>query len=148
MKVFTFQVSPSLRDRFAAPFLQSLSMNPFQPLHIIRVAAGANMLIHGITRISIDGVTPFDGYLGSLGFPPYTAWIITFFEIAGAILLLLNKWTVPLCLLFTAELLMGIVLVHFREGWFVVGAGRNGMEYSVLLIICLLTVVIGKRKQR
>ena len=23
-------------------------------------------------------------------------------------------------------------------GWFVVGAGRNGMEYSVLLIACLL----------
>jgi hypothetical protein len=26
--------------------------------------------------------------------------------------------------------------VHFQEGWFVVGGGRNGMEYSVLLMLC------------
>jgi putative oxidoreductase len=26
------------------------------------------------------------------------------------------------------------------HGWFVVGLGRNGMEYSVLLIVCLLAV--------
>lgn len=35
---------------------------------------------------------------------------------------------------------MGIVLVHAPEGWFVVGLGRNGMEYSVLLIVCLLSL--------
>ena len=32
------------------------------------------------------------------------------------------------------------VLVHLPAGWFVVGLGRNGMEYSVLLIACLLLV--------
>ncbi len=31
-------------------------------------------------------------------------------------------------------------IVHGREGWFVVGAGRNGMEYSVLLITVLAAV--------
>lgn len=35
---------------------------------------------------------------------------------------------------------MGIVLVHASAGWFVVGVGRNGSEYSVLLIVCLLCV--------
>ncbi len=35
---------------------------------------------------------------------------------------------------------MGIVLVHAPAGWFVVGHGRNGMEYSVLLIAALLCV--------
>ena len=29
------------------------------------------------------------------------------------------------------------LVFHFPEGWFVVGAGRNGMEYSVLLIAVL-----------
>ena len=28
-------------------------------------------------------------------------------------------------------------MVHMPAGWFVVGLGRNGMEYSVLLIACL-----------
>ncbi len=36
--------------------------------------------------------------------------------------------------------LMGIVMVHAQDGWFVVGKGRNGAEYSVLLIVALLCV--------
>ena len=28
-------------------------------------------------------------------------------------------------------------MVHWPVGWFVVGGGRNGMEYGVLLIVCL-----------
>ena len=34
----------------------------------------------------------------------------------------------------------GLFMVHAPFGWFVVGAGRNGMEYSALLIVCLLLV--------
>ncbi len=32
--------------------------------------------------------------------------------------------------------------MHAKEGWFVVGVGRNGSEYSVLLIAALLAVII------
>ncbi|MCA1560813.1 MAG: hypothetical protein LC804_11270 [Acidobacteria bacterium] len=43
-----------------------------------------------------------------------------------------------------------------RVGWFVVGAGRNGMEFSTLLIICLVVIamtapaayVLGRRSGR
>ncbi len=48
----------------------------------------------------------------------------------------------PLCAWFAIQLLCGIVLVHFGEGWFVVGGGRNGYEYSVLLIACFVAVAI------
>lgn len=34
----------------------------------------------------------------------------------------------------------GILFVHGREGGFVVGAGRNGMAYSVLLIVSFAAV--------
>lgn len=105
-------------------------------LLIIRLAAAGNMLIHGITRLYVGGVSPFDDYLVLLGFPPYSAWLITFFEIIASVIIIAGKWITPLCLVFCLELLMGIVLVHFSEGWFVVGHGRNGMEYSILLIIC------------
>jgi putative oxidoreductase len=37
---------------------------------------------------------------------------------------------------------MGIILVHAKEGWFVVGAGRNGVEYSVLLIAVFVALAI------
>lgn len=111
-------------------------------LSIIRFAAAGNMLIHGIARIVNEGVTPFDGFLSSLGFPTYSAWIITLFEIGAALALMFNRWVIPLSILFIIQLLMGIILVHGREGWFVVGAGRNGIEYSVLLIICFLTTIL------
>lgn len=116
-------------------------------LIIIRVAAAGNMLIHGIARIVNNGVTPFDGFLSSLGFPHYSAWAITLFEIVGAVLLMLNRWVIPISILFILQLLMGIILVHGREGWFVVGAGRNGVEYSVLLIICFISTFLSARKK-
>ena len=31
------------------------------------------------------------------------------------------------------------------NGWFVVGAGRNGMEYSVLIVACLAAVFLADR---
>lgn len=109
-------------------------------LTLIRFAAAGNMLIHGIARIVTDGVAPFDGFLSGLGFPPYSAWIITLFEVGASLVLLLNRWVIPISILFILQLMMGIILVHGREGWFVVGAGRNGIEYSVLLIICFISI--------
>jgi putative oxidoreductase len=106
---------------------------------LIRFAAGGNLLIHGLARMGNGTVSDFDGYLTSLGFHPFTAWSITFFEIGASILLITGQWVVPLAILFCLELITGIILVHYPEGWFVVGAGRNGMEYSVLLILCFIS---------
>ena len=58
----------------------------------------------------------------------------------GPLLLAWGLLVRPLCLAYSAIYLMGIALVHAPAGWFVVGLGRNGMEYSVLLIACLLGV--------
>jgi putative oxidoreductase len=117
-------------------------------LTLVRVAAAGNMIIHGISRLSEGTVSNFDGWLTSLGFPPFTAWGITFFEIIGGLALIWGKKLVPaICIIFSIQLIMGIALVHFSEGWFVVGAGRNGMEYSVLLIICLASTAIANWKK-
>ena len=43
---------------------------------------------------------------------------------------------------FIVQLSMGIYLIHWAAGWFVVGAGRNGMEFSALLILCLLVIAM------
>lgn len=118
------------------------SKNAKLALFLVRFAAAGNMLIHGITRLSLGTVSNFDGYLNSIGFPPYTAWVLTIFELAGAVTMIIGKWVTPIALIFCLELLMGIILVHFHEGWFVVGAGRNGMEYSVLLIICFISTAL------
>lgn len=111
-------------------------------LTIVRVAAAGNMLIHGISRVVTGGVAPFDEYLSSLGFPPYSAFIITAFELIAAVLIIVNRWTSILSIVFCVELIMGIILVHGPEGWFVVGHGRNGAEYNVLLILCFIGAII------
>lgn len=116
-------------------------------LVIIRVAVAGNLLIHGTFRLVTGGAFGFDGHLQALGFPPFTAWTITFFEILGSVAIIAGKWVTPLCLLFCLELLMGIILVHFQEGWFVVGGGRNGMEYSVLLILCFTATGVAHWKK-
>ena len=100
------------------------------------------MLIHGAARIYAGGVAPFGEFLNAQGFPLgfYLAWAITIFEILGALALAAGYYVPALAVIFAAELIIGIVLVHAKEGWFVVGLGRNGMEYSVLLIVSFLAI--------
>lgn len=116
--------------------MQALAIN------LIRFAAAGNMLIHGITRFASGGVSPFDSWLHGLGFPPYTAWFITAFEIVASIMIMVGKWVAPMSIIFIVQLGMGIFLLHRHHGWFVVGAGRNGMEYNVLMIICFAAVAM------
>lgn len=109
---------------------------------IIRIFLAATMLVHGVARINAGGVAPFGEFLTISGFPLgfYIAWAITIFEIVGGIVLAAGYFVPVISLIFALQLVMGIVLVHAKEGWFVVGLGRNGMEYSVLLIVSFLAV--------
>ena len=56
-----------------------ITNNTHLALAIIRIAAAGNMIIHGIARLYNGTVPNFDGWLSSLGFPPYTAWALTIF---------------------------------------------------------------------
>lgn len=111
---------------------------------IVRVAVAALLEIHGVARLVAGGVTPFGDWLTSLGMPlgHAVAWGITAFEILAPPLLALGffvRWIAPVHI---AILGTGIALVHAPSGWFVVGLGRNGVEYSVLLIACLVAVML------
>ncbi|MCA9764482.1 MAG: DoxX family protein [Gemmatimonadetes bacterium] len=112
----------------------------------LRVAVATILVIHGSYRALHAGyVAGFGEFLTSTGVPlgGSIAVAITAGEIVGGLALAAGRLVVPLALLFAAELAVGIVMVHAPEGWFVVGGGRNGMEYSVLLIVVLLAVAWG-----
>lgn len=108
----------------------------------LRLTLATLIAIHGWARLFADAVTPFGHWLDSLGFPfgMGIAIFITAFEIIGTILLALRRFVAPLTLVYAVIYATGIALVHAPSGWFVVGLGRNGSEYSVLLIACLLCV--------
>lgn len=102
------------------------------------------MFVHGATRIANGTVDDFGGFLGSQGFPLgfYIAWVITLFELIGSVLLAAGFYAWVIALVFALQLAAGIFLVHWKEGWFVVGAGRNGMEFSVVLIVSFLAIAL------
>lgn len=93
---------------------------------------------------------PFGGWLSTQGLPfgLFIAAGVTAFEIIGTPLLAFRKAVAPLTVVFAFIYTMGIWLVHAPSGWFVVGLGRNGAEFSVLLIVCLLGVGLQHVKAR
>lgn len=113
-----------------------------QVLEILRVTVALLILIHGVYRLAAGLVAPFGTWLDSLGFPFGYGWAmaVTLYELVGPLLMLARRWTSLAALGHAAILTLGMVLVHLPAGWFVVGGGRNGMEYSVLLIVALLAI--------
>lgn len=107
---------------------------------ILRLALAGLIAAHGWVRWLSGGVPIFGEWLTSQGLPfGYAiAAAVTAIEILGTVLLAAGRIVAPLTLTYTAIYAVGIYMVHAPEGWFVVGKGRNGVEYSVLLIVALL----------
>lgn len=114
-------------------------------LNLVRLGVAALLGIHGYARAFMGGVDDLGGFLGSKGLPAGVAiaWAITIFEMAGSLVLALGRYVRAIAAGFLAILTVGIVLVHGPAGWFVVGAGRNGAEFSVLLLVCLIALMLG-----
>lgn len=106
---------------------------------VLRLTLAVLLAAHGWMRFLGGGVVPFGDWLNSQGFSfgLYLAAAITGYEILATVFYAAGKWLWQLSLVFVLIYSCGLVLVHAPFGWFVVGAGRNGMEYSVLLIVIL-----------
>lgn len=111
----------------------------------LRIAVAIILLTHSVFGMFNNGINDFGNlYLNQIGFAPFgviLAWSIKLSHVAAAILLILNKYIKLAGFVTIFVLIMGIILVHFQEGWFVVGGGRNGVEYNFLLIIVLLAIM-------
>jgi putative oxidoreductase len=106
----------------------------------LRVVVAGLMAAHGWMRFAGGGVVPFGEWLTSqhVPFGFMVAAGITAIEVLGTPLYAAGRFVPALSAAYASIYVAGITMVHAREGWFVVGAGRNGAEYSVLLIACLL----------
>ena len=115
------------------------SLRDRQAVAALRIVLSAMIFIHGTYRFSVWGMPDFGTWLDSQGIPfgLATAWVITLVEIFGTLLLASGRFPRlqrGLALWFAAQLTVGIIMVHAPSGWWVVGSGRNGVEYSVLLV--------------
>ena len=120
-----------------------------QGLDLVRWVLATLLFIHGLARVLAGGVAPFGAFLDAQGFPAglVLAWAVTVFELVAAPVMAWGRWVTPVALVFAAIYACGIWLVHAPAGWFVVGLGRNGAEYSVLIIACLLANAWAHRHQ-
>jgi putative oxidoreductase len=120
------------------------------PTLVLRLTLAAVFFMHGIPSIFTGAVNNFGNlYLNEVGFDPIglpLAWMIKLSHVACAVLLILNRYIRVAALITIPILVAGIIMIHAAEGWFVVGAGRNGVEFNVLLIGVLVYLAIINKK--
>ncbi len=120
-------------------------MNIFNSSFLLRFAVAVILLLHSIPGMFNNGINDFGRFylsengFGSLGVP--MAWAIKLSHVLCAVCLLLNRFTKLAAIITILILVMGIIMVHAKEGWYVVGGGRNGVEFNFLLIFVLLTII-------
>lgn len=123
-------------------------MNFRNPTFLLRLAVAIILLAHGIPGMFDGSINDFgDLYLNPHGFAPLgvpMAWAIKWSHVGAAFCLLFDKYIQLAGWVTIFILFVGIIMVHFKEGWFVVGGGRNGMEFNFLLIVVLLTIMFPK----
>ena len=106
------------------------------------------LLVHGLAGMFNNGINDFGNlYLNQVGFAPFgvvVAWLVKLSHVGLVISLLTDRYLKFMAITTILILIAGIIMIHFKEGWFVVGGGRNGMEFNFLLIMCLLAVLYPK----
>ena len=114
-------------------------------LSFLRIALIVIFLVHSLAGMFNNGINNFGNlYLNQVGFAPVglpLAWVIKLSHIALAFSLFTDKYLKATTFVTILILTIGIFMIHLKEGWFVVGGGRNGVEFNFLLIMCLLSIV-------
>ncbi|RFS17600.1 DoxX family protein [Emticicia sp. C21] len=112
---------------------------------LLRIAVAIILLMHSIPVMLNNGVNDFGNlYLNKVGFAPIglpLAWAIKISHVVAAFCLIFEKYVKWACIITIIILIAGIVMIHIKDGWFVVGNGRNGIEFNFLLIVVLLTIM-------
>lgn len=123
-------------------------MSIFNSTFILRLAVAIILIAHSIPGMFTGDVTKFgELYLNPIGFAPFgilIAWLIKLSHVGAAISLLFEKYVKWSSIVTIFILVMGIVMVHWKEGWYVVGGGRNGIEFNFILIAVLLSFLFPK----
>ncbi|MEJ2178746.1 MAG: DoxX family protein [Gammaproteobacteria bacterium] len=99
---------------------------------ILRIALGTMFLAHGLLKIMVFTLPGTASFFEQVGFPGWTAYIVTTAEIGGGLLLLagIGVRAVSLALI---SVLAGALFVHVGSGW-VFSNPNGGWEYPAFLI--------------
>ena len=114
-------------------------------LILLRVTTAMLFMAHATARIAYGTIPQFANFMSSQGFPypEYWVWAITLAELVAGTAMIIG-WRVRYAAVpLLAIAIGGIILIHWRFGWFVGEHGTGGSEYSIALIVMLLVVAAG-----
>lgn len=111
---------------------------------LVKLVACAIMFTHGVHRYLYAEIPALGDALAHFGFPlPYVeAHLVNLAETAGVLLIALGILVRPLCAVMIVIFATGIALIHWRLGFFILGPGEGGWEFSALLITCFAAVAL------
>ena len=112
---------------------------------LLRFGLMVIMIMHGIPSFVEMSVIDFGEALrdafgfGVMGIP--AAILVKSIHVLTIPALFFNKYLKPLAALNIIIFVMGIVLIHWKHGWYVVGGGSEGVEFNFLLIFSFSTFI-------
>ena len=109
-------------------------------LTLLRLVVGVIFLMHGGQKLFM-GFHNVAGYLGSVGIPIPTlaAIVLTLVEFMGGIALILGLLTRYVAALLAIDMLVALITVHMKHGFFV---SEGGVEFPLLLFIANINLVL------
>ena len=116
---------------------------PNEGMNIVRVTIAVIIGVHSVRGLLHPAdVNDFGEAFSQWGFPAGAlwAWALVIGQFASDVALLFKRLIIPACICHAIILISGICIIHAKYGWFVVGEGRNGVEFSVLLLACLFAI--------
>ncbi len=108
----------------------------------LRLVVGLVFVVHGAQKLFVFGLAGTSGFLGSLGvpLPPVVAVGLIAAEIVGGLALIVGAWTRLAAALLAADMLVALLAVHARGGFFV----PDGVEFVLTLLGgCLALIGLG-----
>jgi putative oxidoreductase len=110
---------------------------------ILRITLGGMILAHGMTKLFGGGrIAGTAGWFDSIGMKPgkLNAWAAAITEVGCGVFLIVGLLTPLACAGLVAIMIVAIVTVHLKNGFFVFNAGQ-GIEYC--LVVALAAVALG-----
>ena len=106
----------------------------------LRLVVGLAFLMHGGQKLFVYGVSGTSAFFGSLGIPAplAAAVLVSLVEFLGGVALLLGFLTRWAALLLACDMIVAIVTVHIRHGFFV----PEGIEFPLILLGATLTLLL------
>jgi len=106
----------------------------------LRLALGAMFLSHGLLKFFVFTLPGTAGFFESVGFPGWTAYIVTPAEVLAGVALIAGfrtRWVA----LAAIPILFGSLAVHTGNGW-VFSNPKGGWEYPLYLLATAAVVAL------